>query len=64
MLRWLKEQSDLSERRETWRLTMEIAITLFWSRFDPVRDQFYPRLFEVDLPRRSHSDKDQDHKRQ
>jgi len=29
MLRWLKEQADMAERRETWLLTMEIAITLF-----------------------------------
>ncbi len=29
MLRWLKEQADMAERRETWLLTMEISITLF-----------------------------------
>jgi hypothetical protein len=29
MLRWLKEQADHAERRETWLITREIAITLF-----------------------------------
>jgi len=29
MLRWLNEQADMAERRETWLLIMEIAITLF-----------------------------------
>jgi hypothetical protein len=28
-LLWLKEQADREERRETWLITMEIAITLF-----------------------------------
>ena len=29
ILSWLKEQADREERRETWLITMEIAITLF-----------------------------------
>jgi hypothetical protein len=29
ILSWLKEQADQEERRETWLLTMEVAITLF-----------------------------------
>jgi hypothetical protein len=26
---WLREQYDIQERRESWNLTMEVAITLF-----------------------------------
>ncbi len=29
MMLWLKEQYDGAERRETWLITMEIAITVF-----------------------------------
>lgn len=29
MLLWLKEQYDREERRETWLITMECAITIF-----------------------------------
>jgi hypothetical protein len=29
LLRWLKEQYDRAERKETWSLTMEFAITVF-----------------------------------
>src|SRR6266478_7513759 len=29
ILLWLKEQADREERRETWLITMEVAITLF-----------------------------------
>jgi hypothetical protein len=29
MLRWLREQYDRAERKETWLITMEVAITLF-----------------------------------
>ena len=29
MQRWLKEQYDRAERRETWLITMEVAITFF-----------------------------------
>jgi hypothetical protein len=28
MRRWLKEQYDRAERRETWLITMEVAITI------------------------------------
>jgi hypothetical protein len=29
ILLWLKEQADREEKRETWLITMEVAITLF-----------------------------------
>jgi hypothetical protein len=29
LLSWLTEQYDRAERKETWSLTMEVAITLF-----------------------------------
>ena len=29
LLIWLKEQYDRAERRETWLITMEVAITIF-----------------------------------
>jgi hypothetical protein len=29
MLLWLKEQYDREERKETWLITMEAAITIF-----------------------------------
>ena len=29
LLAWLTEQYDRAERRETWSITMEIAITIF-----------------------------------
>ena len=29
MLAWLKEQYDREERKETWLITMEVAITIF-----------------------------------
>lgn len=29
MLLWLKEQYDRAERKETWLITMEVAITFF-----------------------------------
>jgi hypothetical protein len=29
ILLWLKEQADREERRETWLITMEVAITFF-----------------------------------
>jgi hypothetical protein len=29
MQKWLKEQYDRAERRETWLITMEVAITVF-----------------------------------
>jgi len=29
LLSWLTEQHDLAERKETWGLTMEAAVTIF-----------------------------------
>ena len=29
LLNWLTEQYDIAERKETWSLTMEVAITIF-----------------------------------